>query len=963
MKSLFLLLHLFAFLTLKAQNPKAIMTVSGTQMYPSSTTQSSWTNNQWNGLFFYASTGLCVTDGTLVGTKFLANVGSGSIQRIIPAKDFVYIFTALLVTPSPYTFRYEIWKSDGTVAGTSYVTTLPDAIGLSNLNQFCSDGASVFNYSLDGTTNTMYFGAYDGTNGNELWVTDGTATGTHIVKNIKAGLGGSNPWGFFKIGNEVFFNCNEVGFEKKLWKTDGTNAGTVKVSVAEPFYIVNGNVGKLGNKILFYAHNTVNGYEPYVSDGTAAGTFMLKDINPSGNSLLAASQEMHLKSNSKYSFFIANNGTDTTLWRTDGTTDGTIRLSQTGTSIKNNVSSGGYSDIDENGLWMIEYNAGGTGNAQKIYKSDGTLNGTYLAAQNNSYGQNAKIYKNALWMQARNTGAIYNTEPWRCGGNQATTNIAFEIFPGTSPAPTSLPYSSNPFGFFEKNNKLYFFATASSGPVVNLYEYNGDFTFNGSLAGGRWRDSANWNSMMPPALTDTVFINSGTPNSLTIDGATAYAGVLNLGNNTTIQFSNNTDSLIINNKLNSGSNTSFSGAGNLVFKNIINDTVQITNDLLANNIVVQSNTNVQSGSLTINNSIQLTNGKLILNNNNLILTGTSATALANQNAYVVTNGSGSMQIQNIGLGARVGVQNFPIGTSSNYNPVSFTNTGTADNFTARVQPNLNGNYIGEIPDNSTYTNGAVAATWFLNEQTVGGSVAEIGLQWNQVQENAGFDRSQSYLGHYTSGTWSLGTVGSAIGSGPFNYSRTGITSFSPFGILNSGATLPLQFVSFSAQKCNSTEVCLNWKTANEQDVSHFEIEKSTDGFTFSKIGTRVAYNQTSNAYHFNDNISNTTKLFYRIKQIDKIGSFHYSKIVAITTNANSFTVFPTIFTNSITIQNNSNDVSVLQIYTSEGKLISQNVLKAGVNNIVINNNISGMLFYKIIKNNDVLQSGKLIAVK
>ena len=87
--------------------------------------------------------------------------------------------------------------------------------------------------------------------------------------------------------------------------------------------------------MIFYAHNTVNGYETYVSDGTASGTFMLKDINPSsGNSYLNNKQEVTLKSNSKYCFFVAQNGVDTSLWRTDGTTLGTIKLTN-GESVKN----------------------------------------------------------------------------------------------------------------------------------------------------------------------------------------------------------------------------------------------------------------------------------------------------------------------------------------------------------------------------------------------------------------------------------------------------------------------------------------------------------------------------------------------------------------------------------------------------------------------------------------------------
>lgn len=952
MKKLIILCFLaFVFLCVNAQNPKIVTTVSGTSFYPNNTSQADWANNKWNGMIFYASNGLSVTDGTATGTKFLASVGSGTIQRILPAKDFVYIFTAQLITPSPYTFRYQIYKSDGTTAGTSLITTLPDAVGISNLNQFCSDGSSIYNYSLDGTTNTMYFGAYDATNGNELWVTDGTAVGTHIVKDLKVGTGGSNPWGFIKIGNEVFFNCNEIGFEKKLWKTDGTEAGTVKVNVAEPFYIVNGNIGKLGNKMLFYAHNTVDGYEPYVSDGTATGTFMLKNINPSGNSLLATAQEMHLKSNSNYSFFIANNGTDTTLWRTDGTSNGTIRLTPNGVTFKNNVSSGGYSDIDESGLWMVEFNASGA--SEKIYKSDGTLQGTYMAAENISYGQKVKIYKNALWMQARNIGSNANTEPWRCAGNQATTNIAFEIRPENSGTPVFAPFSSDPFGFFVNNNKLYFFATRNSGPTVNLYEYTGDFTFNGSVVGGSWRDSANWNSMMPPGITDTVFINAGTPNALNIIGANAYAGVLQLGNNATLNLTNTTDSIFVNTSLTNGTNNNFSGNGSLVFRNSTNsNAVEINNSFTANNVVVQSNSNVNTGNITINNRLNLTNGNLTLNNNNVTLTGTTSTATGSSSSYVVTNGLGRMTVQNIGTGARTGAVNFPIGTAANYNPIIFTNTGAADNFSARVQPNINSAYTTETPSGANFGTRSVDATWFITEATAGGSNTTIGLQWNASQELMSFDRNTSQFGHYNSGAWLLQAATAASGSNPYTLTGIGITSFSPFGVMN-GGVLPNKSLHLSIQK-NNNSYHLSW-VAQDVEIENFEIEKSYNGVMYYKLNqvgkTEKAFTDVASA--------NSTKTYYRLKAINKQGSFYYSNVVFLSNNLQPIQVYPTVFTTQFAIQNNT-DNATLQLFNAYGSLVLQQLANKGTTIVLANNLANGTYWYKLINATNTLQQGSLI---
>lgn len=961
MKYFFLLYLSFACVFVAAQNPIIVKNMSAANLTPNQQNQTDWVNNEWNGLFFFSTSPssilkLCVTDGTNAGTVSLADLTGSTIKVIIPAQDFVYVITNVAsFSPSFSSIDY-IWKSDGTASGTLLVKTMPAVTSFSTTNAWTSDRDVKRNFSVIG--NTMFFGAYDAINGLELWKTDGSTLGTVLVKDIKEGAGSSNPYAFCKIGGEVFFTCTQTGIERKLWKTDGTDAGTVQIPVAEPFFILDNVVGMVNNKMIFYAHNTVDGYEPYVSDGTAAGTFMLANINPSGNSWITQSQNAHLRFNSKYCFFIATNGAANAIWRTDGTSAGTIQLTSNAQAAFSGVSGGSYTDVDETGFWMIEYNSIGSGNNEKLYRSDGTIAGTYLAAQNLSYAQNVKIYKNALWMASRNSGSPANTEPWRSGGNAATTNKAFEIEPGNSGSPTFTPLSSNPYGFFVKNNKLFFFASTSIPSGHNLYQYNGDFTFNGSLAGGRWSDSTNWNGAMPPGITDTVFVNNGTPNALNINGANAYAGVLNMGNNATINFVNATDSLMVNTKLAASTNTNFTGNGILALKNIQNDTVQVTNGFTANNTAIQSHTNLVNGTVTINNNINLTGGKLFLNNNNLILAGNTSSANATSNAYITTNGTGNLQIQNIGAGARTGTVNFPIGTISHYSPVNMINAGTSDAFTARAINNIYISYSGETPGTQQYVEGAVANTWFVNEGTAGGSDVTLNLQWNAAQELPGFDRSQTILGHYTGGAWNLGTSGNASGTGPYNYTRTNISSFSPFGIRNAGVVVPLKFISFTVQKCNNGQVCLNWKTANEQNVSHFEIERSEDGIHFIRIGNIAAQNQTTANYSFTDQMVNTlaSKYYYRVKQIDGDGKWSYTATQLITMDKNALmAVYPNPAKNLIAITNGQ-EVKMMRLFSTAGKLIKEQT--AGQPQMNIQELPIGVYMLKIL-----LKSNETISIK
>ena len=105
----------------------------------------------------------------------------------------------------------ELWKSDGTTSGTMMVKDIWSG----------SNGGLLWNGSLVGwpyvnISNTLYFAANDGTNGYELWKTDGTASGTVMVKDINSGSGSSFPGSLYALGNTVYFRAD-----------DGTNGNAV----------------------------------------------------------------------------------------------------------------------------------------------------------------------------------------------------------------------------------------------------------------------------------------------------------------------------------------------------------------------------------------------------------------------------------------------------------------------------------------------------------------------------------------------------------------------------------------------------------------------------------------------------------------------------------------------------------------------------------------------------------------
>lgn len=98
--------------------------------------------------------------------------------------------------------------------------------------------------------------------------------------------------------------------------------------------------------------------------------------------------------------------------------------------------------------------------------------------------------------------------------------------------------------------------------------------------------------------------------------------------------------------------------------------------------------------------------------------------------------------------------------------------------------------------------------------------------------------------------------------------------------------VPVHLVSFSGQLINK-QTLLQWKAENEINAASYAVEKSTDGISYTEIGSVAAFNTTAtNSYSFKDNhISETGKtLFYRLKQNDIDGHFTYSDVIRLSQN-------------------------------------------------------------------------------
>lgn len=119
-----------------------------------------------------------------------------------------------------------------------------------------------------------------------------------------------------------------------------------------------------------------------------------------------------------------------------------------------------------------------------------------------------------------------------------------------------------------------------------------------------------------------------------------------------------------------------------------------------------------------------------------------------------------------------------------------------------------------------------------------------------------------------------------------------------------GSSLPVTWLSFTAEKNNSSSVLLKWSTASEINNHHFEVQRSNDGSSFTTLGSVAAVNNpnTVQNYSYTEFKTINGNNFYRLKQVDLDGKFKYSAIVKITMTGALWAVFPNPATSKTTIQ-------------------------------------------------------------
>ncbi len=222
--------------------------------------------------------------------------------------------------------RYDLWKTDGTSAGTGSVqpgTTLV-AQGIGDYSGLVASNGKVFFTAHDIDTNG------NSPHGYELWSSDGTAANTAMVTDINTTTNGSNPNNLTAVGSEIFFLATDNSGSQYLYQSDGTAAGTVRVQTAASVIPTSAqNFTAVGN-LLFFTASGPDGYELWTS-GTSPNS--ASPFQHGGAQEIATSISDLINGNGLLYFFAYDTAmAKYALWKSDGTQAGTLPLADLPTS-------------------------------------------------------------------------------------------------------------------------------------------------------------------------------------------------------------------------------------------------------------------------------------------------------------------------------------------------------------------------------------------------------------------------------------------------------------------------------------------------------------------------------------------------------------------------------------------------------------------------------------------------------
>jgi ELWxxDGT repeat protein len=324
----------------------------------------------------------------------------------------------------------ELWRSDG--IGAAMVKDIRRGpagglvLGASSSYQPLRDNALV---TVGGMT---FFVADDGMNGPELWRSDGTAAGTFLVRDIVKGAGGSSPTYLTDVGGTLFFFTGDQSSTLQLWRSDGTRAGTTLVKdlgvagINVPSFFDTGNrqvgrVAVVGNTLYFQRVASGGGVELWKSDGTTGGTARVSiGVSLAAAGIYAADGRLYLLDQAAGD-----------LWTIQSTTGAATRLADFPANSQSVLNSSIRPPVGlGNGTAVFGVLLPGSTDASfEIWATDGTPGGTrkLLANQASKYAagfQSVRVGSAAFLTDGE---ALYRSDG-TAAGTTVIKQVAFDLY-------------------------------------------------------------------------------------------------------------------------------------------------------------------------------------------------------------------------------------------------------------------------------------------------------------------------------------------------------------------------------------------------------------------------------------------------------------------------------------------------------------------------------------------------------